>query len=84
MKEKKEFPKGEFLGFRCVLECSETECVFSPQLDSLFIVAGVNLDLRTCAQRALLAQRECLYAHLVRATCLVQVFVFALSVPLPH
>ena len=27
--EKKEFPKGEFSGFGCVLECSETQCLFS-------------------------------------------------------
>ena len=47
MREKKEFPKGEFSGFRCVLECSETRCVFSPWLDSLLIVAGVELGLRT-------------------------------------
>ena len=45
MREKKEFPKEEFSGFRCVLECFETWCVFSPWLDSLFIVAGVDLGL---------------------------------------
>jgi len=42
MKEKKEFPKGEFSGFRCALECSETRCVFSLWLDSLFIAVGVD------------------------------------------
>jgi len=41
MKEKKEFPKEEFSGFRCVLEFSG----FSPWLDSLFIAAGVDLGL---------------------------------------
>ena len=46
MKEKKEFPKEKFLGFRCILECSETRCgFFSPWLDSLHIVVGVDLDL---------------------------------------
>ena len=55
MKENKEFPKGEFSGFRYVLECSETQCVFSPWLDSLFIVVGVNLGMCTYAQRAMLA-----------------------------
>ena len=49
MKEKKEFPKGEFSGFGCVLECFKTQCVFFPWFDSLFIVAGVELGLRTCA-----------------------------------
>ena len=52
MEEKKEFPKGEFLDFRCVLEWYETRCVFS--LDSLFIVARVDLDLRTRAKPTLL------------------------------
>ena len=47
MREKKEFPKEEFSGFRCVLECIGTLCVLSPWLDSLFIVAGVNLSLHT-------------------------------------
>jgi len=37
--------KGKFLGFGCVLECSETPCVFFLWLDSLFIAARVNLDL---------------------------------------
>ena len=45
MREKKEFPKGEFSGFRCVLECSKTRCVFSAWLDSFFIVVGVDLGL---------------------------------------
>ena len=49
MREKREFPKEEFSGFRCVLECSETRCVLSPWLDSFFIVAGVDLGLRTRA-----------------------------------
>ena len=48
MEEKKEFPKGEFLGFGCILECSETRCVFFPWLDSLFIVTGMDLGMRTC------------------------------------
>ena len=26
----KQIPKGEFSGFRCVLEYSKTRCVFSP------------------------------------------------------
>ena len=47
MKEKKQFPKEEFLGFRYVLECSETRCVFSPWFDSIFIAVGVNLGLNT-------------------------------------
>jgi len=55
MEEKKEFPKGEFSGFRCILECYETRCVFSPWLDSLFIVVGVDLGLRTHAKLVLLA-----------------------------
>ena len=50
MKKKKEFPKGQFSGFRCILECFETWCVL--WLDSLFIVIGVDLSLRT---RAMLA-----------------------------
>ena len=45
MKEKKEFPKGEFSGFRCVLECSTTRCVFSLWLDSFFITVGEDLGL---------------------------------------
>ena len=45
MKEKKGFPKEEFSYFRCVLECSETQCVFSPWLDSIFIAARVDLGL---------------------------------------
>ena len=49
MEEKKEFPKGEFSGFRCVLECSETLCAFSPWFDSLFIVARLDLGMRTRA-----------------------------------
>jgi len=49
MEEKEEFPKGEFSSFRCVLECSETRCVFSPWLEFLFIVAGVDLGMRTHA-----------------------------------
>ena len=36
MKEKKKCPKGEFLGFRCVLECFEIQCVFSPWFDFFF------------------------------------------------
>ena len=49
MREKREFRKGEFSSFGCVLECSKTRCVFSPWFDSLFIVVEVNLDLRTRA-----------------------------------
>ena len=49
MRQKKEFPKGEFSGFGCVLECPETRCVFSPWLDFLFIVVGVDLGLRALA-----------------------------------
>jgi len=55
MEMKEEFPKGELLGFRCVLECSETQCVFSPWLDPLFIIVGVELGLRTRSKSALLA-----------------------------
>ena len=43
MEEKKEFPKKEFSGFKCVLECSKIQCIFSPC--SLFIVVGVDLSL---------------------------------------
>ena len=42
MREKKEFPKGEFSGFGCVLECSETWYVLSPWLDYLLIAVGVD------------------------------------------
>jgi len=49
MGEKEEFPKGEFSSFEYVLECCETRCVFSPWLDSLFIIVGVDLGLRTRA-----------------------------------
>ena len=49
MEEKKEVPKGDFLGFGCILECSETRCVFFPWFDSLFIVTGMNLGMRTRA-----------------------------------
>ena len=49
MREKKEFPKREFSGLKCVLECSETRRVFSPWLDSLFIATGVDLGLRAFA-----------------------------------
>ena len=46
MKEKKEFPKEEFLSFRCVLESVlRLGVFFSPWLDSLFITVGMNLDL---------------------------------------
>ena len=45
MREKKEFPKGEFSDFRCVLEYSETWYVFSLGPDFLFIIVGVDLDL---------------------------------------
>ena len=45
MREKREFPKEEFSGFKCVLECSETRCVFFSWSDSLFIVIGVDLGL---------------------------------------
>jgi len=46
MKEKKEFPKEEFSNFKCVLECSETQCdVFSPCFGFLFIVVRVDLGL---------------------------------------
>ena len=55
MEEKKEFSKREFSGFRYVLEYSMTWCVFSSWLDPLFIVAGVNLGLRTRTKPALLA-----------------------------
>ena len=55
MKEKKEFHKGEFSGFGCVFECSETWCVFSTWLHSLFIFTGVDLGMRAHAQHALLA-----------------------------
>ena len=44
-REKKEFPKGQFSGFWCVLEYFETLCVFSPWLDSLFIVVEVDFGL---------------------------------------
>jgi len=66
MEEKKEFPKGEFSDFGCVLEWSKTRCVFSPWLDSLFIVAGVDLGLRTRTKSALLSKRGCLYSCLAR------------------
>ena len=64
--EKKEFHKGEFPGFRCVLECFETRCVLSLWLDLLFIVARVDLSLRTCTKHVLLTQRGCLYSRLAR------------------
>jgi len=50
MEQKKELPKGEFSGFRCVLECFETKYVFFPWLDSLFIIVGVDLGMHTRAK----------------------------------
>ena len=84
MKERKEFPQGEFSCFERVLECSETRCIFSPWLDSLFIVARVDLGLGARAQCALLAQCGYLYSCLARATRLARVPIFVLSAPLPR
>jgi len=55
MEEKKEFSKEKFSSFMSILECSETQCVFFPWFDSLFIVARVDLGLRTRAKPALLS-----------------------------
>ena len=41
MEEKKEFPKKEFSGFKCVLECSESWYVFSLWFDPLSMVYGL-------------------------------------------
>jgi len=49
VREKREFPKEEFSGFGYVKECSETRCALSLWLDSLFIVVGMDLGLRTHA-----------------------------------
>ena len=83
-KEKKEFLKGEFSGFKCVLECFETQFVFSPWIVSLFIATRVDLGLRTRAQRTLLAQHGCLYSCLAHVARLVRVSVFTLNAHLPR
>ena len=49
VKERREFPKEEFSGFRQQWECSKTRCVISPWPASLFIVAEVDLGFRKLA-----------------------------------
>ena len=66
MEEKKEFPKEEFLCFKCVLECSKTRYVFFPWLDPFFIVAGMDLDyVLALSLRYSLNAGACIHAKFV-------------------
>ena len=77
MEEKKEFTKGEFSSSRCVLECSETQYVFSPWLYSLFIVAGVDLVcILALSARCSLSEGACIHAeHVLGWAFFFQIFV---------